>query len=369
MSATVACRDETIKSQLLDDPNMNQDLLVEFHDLSQHLPAGKIEKGKYDLVLAPDLSFFESEPELVLKNMTNIMKDGGKLCIAVTNDLLDHYTAFFDAMPTKRTIFHSSEAAQASQSSLLIVEKTEVYTNGVNESSEPERITLINAADRSESAQMLTRELSYSLEQHGYATASFVWGSDVSKLAGQSCMSLLELERPLLRDLSEKDFTYIKKIILDTSSLFWVTGIDDPESAMIDGLARVVRNEIPGLLLRTFHSENSSLAPAAPLAESISRAFASKTQDDEFRVKDDLLQTSRIEEDTDLNKQISNLLPDAPEIISSMPLGRAGDPLKLCVQSPGILDSICMKVDESAETALETDSIEIRVKATALKYV
>ena len=356
-----------MKSQLLDSPNFNQNFSAEALDFSQHHPVDKIENRTYDVVLVPNFSVFASKLELVLENMTSVLKEGGTLCISVTGNFVDQTKAFFDGKHMETILIPDSEVAQAQQSSLFIVKKTTSHTNGINGTSGPQRITLIQAADPSRTAQILATELALSLEKYGYDTDSFIWSSDVSKLAGQSCISLLEIEKPLLRNLNEKDFDCVKKIILETSSLLWITGFDDPSAAMIDGLARVVRNETPGLSLRTFHSEESFLSSAGTLAELISKAFISKTQDEEFRVRDGLLQISRIEEDTPLNKQMNSLLPGAPQKISSLPLNQAQCPLKLCIRSPGMLDSICMIADDSAETELPSDFIEIQVKATALK--
>ncbi len=136
---------------------------------------------------------------------------------------------------------------------------------------------------------------------------------------------------------------------------------------MFDGLARVVRNETPGLSLRSFHAGEASASSATHLAQLIKRAFDSKTEDDEYRLQDGLLHTSRIEEDTALNSDISSLLPGGTKSISMLPLKQIPYPVKLHVRSPGMLDSICMEPDESAESELQAGFVEIEVKATALK--
>jgi hypothetical protein len=39
----------------------------------------------------------------------------------------------------------------------------------------------------------------------------------------------------------------------------------------------------------------------------------------------------------------------------------------MCIQTPGMLDSICMEIDELAETELEPNYVEIQVKASSVK--
>ncbi|KFA49985.1 hypothetical protein S40293_05963 [Stachybotrys chartarum IBT 40293] len=208
------------------------------------------------------------------------------------------------------------------------------------------------------------------LQKHHCEVGVFSWRPDVSPLKGKSCISLLELEKSFLKDLRAQDFEPLKKLILETKSLFWVTALNDPSNAMIDGLVRAVRNETPGLDVRVLHADESSslFAPAQRFADLLAQAFLWDGQDNEFRVKDDILHTSRVKEDTVLNEEINSLLPGATKAVAEAPLGEIEYPVKLCVRSPGMLSSVCMKPDESAETELEPDFIEIETKATALNF-
>lgn len=239
--------------------------------------------------------------------------------------------------------------------------------NGINGHAEPDRITLIQPTKLTDTARAVASDISTVLEGHGYELDAFSWGSDVSSLAGKTCISLLELQDPILQNLTESDFESIKKLILASASIFWITAFDDPSSSMIDGLARVVRNETPGLSLRTFHAGGAFLSFSARLANLVSTAFTSKSEEDEYSVKDDLLHISRIEEDVALNDQINDLLPGAAPTVTNLALKDADFGLKMCIQTPGMLDSICMEIDELAGTVLEPNYVEIQVKASSVK--
>lgn len=179
----------------------------------------------------------------------------------------------------------------------------------------------------------------------------------------------MELENPLLYDISEIGFNSMKQLILEAARTLWITGNDDPSSGMVAGLARVVRNEVPGISFRTLHADLSSHATSEKLETLITRVFQSSTADDEFMVKDGVLYVSRIEEDAHLNDEVERLLPNAGKKIDRIPLGQAPGPLKLSVQVPGILDSLCFEPDDLPQTEIGDEQIEIQVKATALKYV
>lgn len=228
-------------------------------------------------------------------------------------------------------------------------------------------VTLIEAAKPSDTARAISTQLARALDKLGYKTRSFVWGSDVAKLKKKSCIALMELETPLLSAMSEQDFNSLQQLIRDSASLLWVVGLDGPSGGMIAGLARVVRNETPGISFRTLNIEPTALASPDRLGALISRTFGSRIPDAEFMIKDGVICVSRIEEDLPLSDELQSLLPDAGKKISKLRLSQAPGPLKLSVQSPGMLDTLCFEPDDLPNAELEGDQIEIQVKATALK--
>ncbi|KAL2020286.1 hypothetical protein VTK56DRAFT_8610 [Thermocarpiscus australiensis] len=310
--------------------------------------------------------------------MCMVVKEGGTVSMLVPNGALARIQTPLEASHMEVTVLQDVGREDAAPSpspepSLVIAKKATVplpnETNGIDATAEPRQVvTIVQAANPTEEARVLTFKLIESLEKHGCETSVFSWGSDMSTLAGKSCISLLEVQNPLLVDLSADDFAAVKKLLLETAQLFWVTALDDPGTAMIDGLVRVVRNETPGLRLRVFHAdEQPSLAQVKRLADVMTRAFLWTGEDNEFQVRDGLVHVSRIEEDTALNEEIYSLLPGAEKTVVSLPLKEIQCPVKLCVRSPGMLSSVCLEADDEAETELEPDYIEIQVKATALK--
>jgi zearalenone synthase (highly reducing iterative type I polyketide synthase) len=166
--------------------------------------------------------------------------------------------------------------------------------------------------------------------------------------------------------LTEADFFSIKKLILDTASLFWLTGIQGPASRIIDGLARVVRNETPGLRLRTFHADNltSSHARAAKLVQ---LAFSSDCGENEYVIRDDIVHVGRVEENHHINRDINAHLPGATKCITKMPLKSRPYDLKLNIRMPGMLDTLCLEMDERAMTELHPEEVEIETKVSSIK--
>jgi len=321
--------------------------------------------------------------------MCKVVKQNGTLCFLATDQMLSGIKVAMDVGNMTMTVYHGTDTGlviakklSAPQTNGLTNGSTNGLTNGLTNgytngytnghtngiTSGPE-ITIILAANPSEKALAVASKLITSLQKNHHETRIFSWGQDVSALGGKSCISLLDFEKSLLQDLRAEDFEPFKKLILETKSLFWVTALNDPSAAMIDGLVRVVRNETPGLDVRILHADEPSslVAPAEHLADLLAKAFLWDGEDKEFRVKDDVLHICRAEEDDVLNEEINSLLPGSTKAIAEVPLGEIQYPVKLCVRSPGMLSSVCLEPDESAEAELEPEFIEIETKATSMK--
>jgi hypothetical protein len=299
------------------------------------------------------------------------LKVGGTICMLLPDRLLSRILNVLDNNDMKMTMIPRPEMAEPADVILLFAERQYVsFTNGINaaiSNAESEQITIILTANPTEAERTLSSELNMVLTKCGHEVFVTPWDSDISPLAGKTCISLLEFQRPLLRDLTEEDFGRLKKLFLNSTRLLWVTGFDDPSAYIIDGLSRTVRNEVPGLVLSTFHVDEPSLLLLEKLAELIRNAFTSTGKENEFRVMRGIIHVSRIEEDIALSEDIGSLLPGASKTISRLPLNHLKYPVKLGVQSPGLLDSICMEEDVGIDTELQPDLVEIQVKATALK--
>lgn len=352
-------------------------------DFGQDIP-GDVSKDQYDIVCVSDsaLCLYADKTVEAVGRMCEAVKQGGTLCFLATASMLCSMQPALDANHMQKPLLHIPGSDKGP--GLAIVKKGDVNstngtssksTNGINGTNGtkgglPGRdITVLLASDPTAMALTVAVNIISRLQEHHYKTRVFRWGSDVSDLEGRECISLLEVGKPLLRDLGAEDFESLKTLILKAKSLFWATVLDDPCAALIDGLVRVVRNETPGLDVRVFHADEASshAAPANALAGLMSKAFLWTGVDNEFRVKDDLLQICRAEEDTELNEEIDGLLPGAAKTITRVPLGQIEYPVKLSVQSPGMLSSVCLEPDYSAEAELEPDFVEIQTKASALK--
>ena len=357
---TIAHKDSELEVKLNETAH---DAYTEVLDFTEEIPSESLKDRSYDVVILSNLGSFDSQIEPTLSNVAKVLKPDGRVCFLADNQVVAKVQSTLHAKEIRTTVLQSAEQS-------FIIGQKSLHgndINGANGHAGPDRITLIQRAELTENARAVVSEITSAFQDHGFEIDTFFWGSDVSSLAGKTCISLLELQESILQDLAKSDFGNLKNLILASASVFWVTTFDDPSASMVDGLARVVRNETPGLSLRTFHAGGAFLSLAARLAELVSAAFNSKSGEDEYSVKDDLLHIGRIEEDLSLNDQIKDLLPNAVPTVTSLPLKEVPFGLKMGIQTPGMLDSICMEIDELAETELEPNYVEIQVKASSVK--
>jgi zearalenone synthase (highly reducing iterative type I polyketide synthase) len=193
------------------------------------------------------------------------------------------------------------------------------------------------------------------------------WGAHLpSATKGKKYVALLELDNSFLEVLGEQDFVSLKELILQASSLLWVTSLDGPATALAAGLARTVRNENAESQFRTLQATSTSPNLRPKLAALDTKVATASTEDAEFLEVDGILNTSRVIEDLSLSQAVSGLLS---EEVFPMPLSEASKPQKLSIQNPGMLDTLYFETDVRAMQEIGDDEVEIEVKATGLKYV
>ncbi|KAK6208644.1 polyketide synthase [Colletotrichum tabaci] len=245
------------------------------------------------------------------------------------------------------------------------------------------QVTILTSPRASKKAAEFTGAVMAALQSLGFTTLLAAWEpSQAPSLRGKTVISLLELEAPFWGALApaqdsgtaeESAFSAARDLVLSADSLFWVTGFDDPAAAIVTGVARVVRNEMPGLSFRTLDVRDPLGANSARL---VSCAFASpQSTDAEFRIHDGLVQVNRVVPDDAVNGEMNQLVNTAADTATSgrrtenLALGslHSNSRLQLAVESTRELDSLhFVEQDEEAEPELGEDEVEISVKASHL---
>ena len=228
-------------------------------------------------------------------------------------------------------------------------------------------IIILEAPHPSDRSSGLAAQLIRELESRTIKTSRMLWDQNACNLKDKECISLMELEASFLEDLTEEEFKVVKSIILDSTNLTWVTALGGPASAVASGMARSIRNEIPGKVFRTLQVQDKSLGSPDQLAFLIGQLATTSTPDEEFREDDGVLQVCRVVEDAPMNADITQLLVEGKENVESMALEQVHGPQMLAIRAQGMMDTLCVEEDDIAGTELGSDEVEIEVKATGLK--
>ncbi|KAL9100557.1 MAG: hypothetical protein Q9163_004079 [Psora crenata] len=231
-----------------------------------------------------------------------------------------------------------------------------------------QEIIVLEAPNPSQKSCALAAKVVYELNSRAIRTSRITWSKNISNLQGKICVSLMELEESFLKELGEPDFAATKQLILQASSLLWITALDDPEGSLASGMARSIRNEIPGKVFRTLQVGARSLDMPDRLAPLLGTLAVTSTADDEFLEEDGILKVPRVVEDEAMNQEMAHLLAEGKENIELIPLDQVPYPQKLGIRAQGMLDTLCLEADDTAGEELANDEVEIKVRATGLNF-
>lgn len=343
-----------------DSENIN----IELKDLAQTLSDEEKTALSSDLIIVPAVLSATEQFEHIIRNARQLLTSDGHLCLIVPANKSQNIEALGRESGFTNWITFDDFEDSTKQQLALLVGSSAVNTNGAQHNGE---VTILQSLEPSKAAAAAAVQLGKSLSILGYEPEFVSWGDDNLSLEGKTCISLLEIDNPILHDLDEEDFDRVKDLILETASVLWVSSPVDPSSSMVTGLARVVRGEEPGSGFRTLNISLSSSSSADQFAKHVLRVFQSSTADNEFMIENETIHVSRIVEDDALNGELDLLDPQNKTSTGKVVLAEAPGPLKLCIQNAGLLDSLCFELDDIAGTDLEEDELEITVKATSLK--
>ena len=240
-------------------------------------------------------------------------------------------------------------------------------SQAVNGNRQVQNITLVEPLESSITAQSLVAALDQRLATASIPTQRFRWGSDLSQLKGQACIVLIDLEKAHLKNPSAQDLAAVQFILTQAENVLWVSGSLGPDSALMTGLARSVRNEIAGLQLRTLEFADDWSGKIEKSSDFIARVWNHEGFDNEFIATGGTLQIGRFIEDGSRNGEMDQILGRKETPLVPTTLGENTHALRLCVRQIGMLDSLCYEPDPLTKAPLEPGELEVEVTASGSK--
>lgn len=186
-----------------------------------------------------------------------------------------------------------------------------------------------------------------------------------------------ELENPTLTEMSQQKYKVLQTLFSNAQGMLWASAgggrsRQNPAYGMIDGLSRSFRNENPKIPFVTVALEiETGRGPSVNQLRSIQRViqnsllgFANGRYEPEYVEIDSMLQIPRAVPALQLSQELH--LRSLPQRSSMRRFSSSAFPLRVCVESPGMLDSINFTEDEVYSRPLAPDEIEMELKAISL---
>lgn len=201
----------------------------------------------------------------------------------------------------------------------------------------------------------------------------------LENLAGRTCISLLEVEEPILNSLDSTTYQAVQQLITGSNSLLWVTGdpLTEPKFQMATGLLRTVRWELDrnNLNLVTLSLDGEATATPEGNVDAIFRVFEHQYlrhgvdpggSNAEYRVRRRVIETNHIVKDKSASTVIRNQFERPKAILRQW--DAIERPVRLVSSQPGV-DSLIWTTDEDLSgQPLTADEIEIDVRAVGLNF-
>lgn len=244
----------------------------------------------------------------------------------------------------------------------LYSQRMKITTNGVE--AHPE-VIIVESPTAGDISKKLAIQLTEILTALGYDAKIAVWSEYiVAAVEEKLVISLLEIEKAFLDSMSERDFVAFQGIVLEAKRLLWLTHGDDPVYNLVDGLSRVVREEMAGTRFDVLHlSEATGLEHGAGL---VGRLLTTKAKDSEWRESNGMIKVARVSMDHKQNEGVDHHLNDWTGVT---PLREHDGPVRLSVGKPGLLDTLHFTSDERwVDDFLGDQEVEIEVKASGLNF-
>lgn len=366
---TIWCADEQAKQVAEETHPDLEDIRIELRDLTQSIARPEAPLPTTDLIIMNINSFSSGDTERLLLNARELLGSDGRLCLIVPDNESDIAEIRRKSVGLSNWFkINDFEDAEGRQLALLLGSNTTNLSNGHASPQHHDEVVIIQGASPSQAAKGLSDQLIRCLDSHGRKAFSVPWDGNTQSWTGKPCISLLELDRAIMDDPSETEFERIKKLILETTKTLWVSGRDEPSSAIVTGLARTVRNEEPGLGFHTLQLDLAGSQNLSTTAELILRAFTDGGGDNEFMIDNGVIHISRVLEDDTTNDQLHLLDPLHSKTLSTTVIDQSSQPLKLSIQNAGMLSSLCFETNSGiTSTSLEECELEIVVKASSVR--
>ncbi|KAF7549789.1 hypothetical protein G7046_g8236 [Stylonectria norvegica] len=376
----------------------------------------------FDLIVAPMLSYAGAQMDVAMAHLRKLLKPDGRLILMELTAVTAAHNAVCGTLDgplmnvpdwdicLKRHGFNGTDLVIPAQDgcrgggSTLIVARGLPVTAGVSNGQVQEagetalraKIYLGHSDDASQiefgdamSIAMGNSGIHCSYENLGTGPAD---AQEQAQDANGLVIVIDSAEHPLLMNPSAETFERIKRILLKGGNILWVSFQVLPLSGektalknMINGTARVLRRENPGLRLITVDVQDpvqprtndgrlqSITQTVAEIARQLSSSVEESRLEHEYAISDGKLSIPRVIPDDGLATHIQSrnnpeqAMSDDASLVDSRFLDKAR-PLKFDVRVPGLLKTIRFVDSDEMVNPLGRDEVQVEARAYGVNF-
>ncbi|KAI1318470.1 acyl transferase domain-containing protein [Xylariaceae sp. FL0255] len=333
-----------------------------------------LEVGAYDIIVAGSVIHATSDLVVTLGNIRKAIKPGGYF---VFLEVLAPYSVAanigFDRL--------LRPAGFSGNDMVFRDYRDEQLSVGIQGT--PRDATMYGVLDDQSSRQVAITD---KICQHGSELQMFgnrsvlsLWDIKHTELGGQDVVVvLLEMDRPFFSSLSEERFMTLKDMMSKVRNLLWIITLPDPHEHDNDhyaeyhlsvGFLRAMRSKaldrrLVTLVVEDNHSDVSVCATYVTGVLGASLGPYQVSPDDEYVVRNGVLQIRRIYEESALNSRVQALVSPQLQVLP----WKSWPPVKLAIRNRGMFDSLEFIEDELPQSHLRADEVEIEAKAWGLSF-
>jgi NADPH:quinone reductase-like Zn-dependent oxidoreductase/SAM-dependent methyltransferase len=375
-------------------------------DVEKDPTAQGFEEHAYDLVIASNVIHATRSTGGSISNIHKLLKPGGRLALIEDVHLTAAHMVTFGLLPgwwagvddgrvhgpllslsqwhdtLLRCGFNGNEVVEndfsgaGHRSSLIISRKVE-HTTMESSISIPPPINFINQ-DMSAGAIDFRDSLFAELEAQGVAPTTIEWPC-VDRIENSTYV-LLDIDGDhILSNPSEAVFSHLSDLMMRASKVLWITGgriQNDARAAtrgLVTGFARVARAESASLSLSILDIQQDLMVGRSGLIRAISTILqrlqkepTGRVDDIEYIYRNGCVLIPRLIPDSEINSDI--VATERERKMCVLPFHQTDRPLRLDVQKPGLLDSMCFVDDSRAVEPLGPDEVVISTKAHGINF-
>ncbi|KAF7176880.1 hypothetical protein CNMCM7691_004164 [Aspergillus felis] len=226
----------------------------------------------------------------------------------------------------------------------------------------PKQVSLLSGHSQ---IHPLAFQLEILLRDKGYSPQHYQWGSEEQPPADQDLISFVDLDGPLLKDPTEKDWDLLLQTIqsLQEASVLWLTppaqiNAKDPYAALILGVARTIRSELD-MPLATLELEDINIPKAADAALNVFRRV--QRCKDEMAELDPDMEFAWVNGAVHIGRFHWYPIPSALKATAAPP-----DTKALMISKRGLLQTLHWSGRPLSE--LPADQVQVEMKAVGLNF-